>query len=108
MSAPRQSQPLSAVAWNNVPTGVGGGQSGANNSAVLRAYSCPFVSAFGSVNGACTMTLMYSTDGANWYNGPSTTLAGAGMFHLDTTSGAEFFALQSSANVTATAVISAK
>ncbi|SRR5579883_2430563 len=95
-------QPLSAVIWNNVATGTG--VSGVS----LRAWNRPFVSVFGNVSGACTIYLLYSQDGVTFYQGASTVLAGAGNFNFNVTTGAEFLALQSSANVTATAIISVK
>jgi hypothetical protein len=99
---PRFIHPQAAVVWSAATTGSAG------NSNTLQAWDCPFVSAFGHVSGATTVTLMYSFDGTTFYAGPSTTLAGASDFHIDATTGAEYLALQSSSSVTATAVISAK
>jgi hypothetical protein len=94
-------QPLSTVIWAAASTGT----SVSTNS--LRKWSLPFVSVAGHVSGAATVTLMYSVDGVTFYAGPSTTLSGASDFSIDATCGFEFVALKSSANVTATAVISA-
>lgn len=99
---PRYTQPLTATPWNNVATGVN------TPSASLRLYNCIFVSAFGNVSAATTITLALSSDGQNWYAGPNVVLAGAGNFSINAEVGAEYVALQSSANVTATGIISAK
>ena len=96
------SQPLSAVAWNDVATGV------ATNSGVLDSHNSPFVSAFGHVSGATTITLMVSRDGSNFYAGSTVVLSGAADFCLNAEIGAEYVCLQSSADVTATAYLSAK
>lgn len=91
-----------AVVWSAAATGAGG----TSSSFDARLY--PFVSAFGSCNGATTVTLQYSHDNATYYDGPTQALSGAGDFRLDAISGAPFHRLKSSANVTATAVIAGK
>jgi hypothetical protein len=104
MSHPRHVAPLGthANAWSNASTGAGG------TSAVLDTYSSPFVSAFGNSSGAATFTLQYSQDGTNFYDGPTQVLAGSGNFRIDATCAARFVRLKSSADVTATATLSAK
>lgn len=71
-------------------------------------WNCPFVSAFGNSSGAATLTLQYSMDGTNYYDGPAQTLSGSGNFRIDATTGARFVRLKSSASVTLTATICAK
>lgn len=101
-TSPRFVAPLYAEVWANGSTGA------ATNSATCNTYSSPFVTAFGNVSAATTITLMLSADGTNWYAGPTVVLTGAGNFYLNATVGAQYVALQSSNSVTATAVISAK
>lgn len=94
---------IHANAWNNVLTGVN------TNSKVIDTWSCPFVDAFGHVDGATTLTLMLSQDSTSFYAGPTITLGGASDFVFDpATIAARYIALQSTANVTATATITAK
>lgn len=100
----RQISPLGthANAWDAAATGAGG------VSAALDTWSCPFVSAFGNASGASTITVQYSQDGSNYYDGPAQVLSGAGNFRIDATCGARYVRLKSSANVTVTATLSAK
>ena len=91
-----------ANAWNAATTGVGG------VSASLAVGDFPFVSAYGNANAATTITLQYSADNTNFYDGPNVVLAGAGDFRIDAQTGAEYVRLKSSASVTATASIEAK
>lgn len=88
-------------AWNNAVTASGA-------SSVVDTFSCPFVTAFGTSDGAVTITLQYSQDGTNFYSGPTQVLAGAGDFAISATPGARFCRLKSSAAVTVTATIAAK
>lgn len=106
----RQVPPLGSQGnvWNGVSTGVG------TPGNPINLYDCPFLSAFGNVSGACTITLMISADGTNWYSsGLTATTAGSGNFTINGTVGAvivgaQYATMQSSANVTATATIQAK
>jgi hypothetical protein len=89
-------------AWNAASVGSNG------TSGVEDTWSCPFVSAFGNANAATTLTLEYSMDGSTFYAGPSTTLSGAGDFHIDATTAARYLRLLSSAAATITATLAAK
>lgn len=93
---------VQANAWSNATTGAN------TNSNSLDIWGNPFVSAFGHVSGATTITLMYSQDNTNWYAGPTVVLAGAADFKIDATTGARYVALQSTNSVTATATLTAK
>lgn len=90
-------------AWNAAATGAGG------NSNAVQVYDSPWVSVFGHVDGATTLTVCYSHDGVTWYaSGNKATTTGAGDFSIDFTTAAQWIRLQSSANVTATATVAAK
>ncbi len=90
-------------AWNAASTGAGG------VSNTLDTQNAPFVTAFGNVSGACTITVQVSQDGETFYDTQlAQVLAGAGNFCILGTIGARFIRLKSSADVTATATISAK
>jgi hypothetical protein len=88
--------------WANVATGIGG------FSSDLAISSSSQISAFGNLSGAATITVQYSADGVNYYDGPTQVLAGAGDFRIDTFASCAHVRLKSSANVTATAWIAAK
>lgn len=96
----------------NVWAGVATGVNTPGNAVFLG--SCRFLSVFGSVSGACTITLMISADGVTWYSsGLTASPAGAGTFVINGTVGAvmvgaQYATLQSSANVVATGTIQAK
>lgn len=94
--------PIVSVQWSGASVGING------QSAGVQIFNAKWVSIFGNVSAATTITVMYSADGANWYGGQSTTLGGAGNFHFDLVCGAEWIALQSSAAATITAIVSAK
>jgi hypothetical protein len=104
MSAGRNVAPIGVHgnAWSAAAVGSNG------TSAVLDTWSCPYVSAFGNAGAATTLTLQYSMDGANFFNGPSTTLAGASDFHVDATAAARYVRLLSSAAAAITATLAAK
>ncbi len=104
MSSGRNVSPIGVQgnAWSAAAVGANG------TSAVVDAWSCPYVSAFGNAGAATTLTLQYSLDGTNFYAGPSVTLAGAGDFHIDATTAARYLRLLSSAAATITATIAAK
>lgn len=69
----------------------------------------PWLTAFGSVGGACTLTLYYSNDGVTWYASQNKqVLAGAGGFAIDATTGAAYVGIVTSAEVAITAYLSAK
>ena len=102
MSDMQRGFPLQSLVWSAATTGANG------QSSALDTGLCPFVSAFGNVSGATTITLMLSRDNVNWYAGPTVVVAGAGNFFLSAEVGAQFVALQSTNSVTATAVVSAK
>lgn len=89
-------------AWNAVLTTIGG----TSNS--VKVWNCPFVSCFGNSDGAATITVQYSQDGENFYDGATQVLSGSGNFRIDVTTGALFVRLKSSAAVTITATIAAK
>lgn len=91
-----------ANAWNAAVTGVNG------TSTALQIGAAMFVSAFGNASAATTITLQYSQDGTNYYDGPTQVLGGAGNFRIDATMGCEYARLKSSASVTATATLAAK
>lgn len=102
----RQVPPLGSPgnAWSGgAATGVNG------NSSAVQVYDCPWVSAFGHVDGATTITVFYSHDGANFYaSANKVTTSGAADFAIDFTTAAQWIQLQSSANVHATATIAGK
>ena len=101
----QKAQPLGSQgnAWNGVATGTN------TNSTAIYVGSCAWVSAFGHVSGAATITVYYSFDNTNWYASTNkVTTAGAADFALDFTTAAPYIALQSSAGVTATATICGK
>jgi hypothetical protein len=104
MSIGRNIPPIGGQAnvWSAATTGA------ATTSPSVNTYNSPFVSAFGNVSGATTITLMLSADNVNFYAGPTVVLSGAGNFYIDATVGAQYVALQSSNSVTATATIQAK
>jgi hypothetical protein len=58
------------------------------------------VTLMGTVNGACTITLMYSNDGANFREGPSVAMPGAGNYVIDAQPGVPWLAVQTDVNVT--------
>jgi hypothetical protein len=93
-----------ANAWSGpAATGV----NGTSNS--LKVSNCAFVSAYGHVDNATTLTLQVSADGTNFYDTGSTqTLGAAGDFCINATIGASYVRLKSSNNVNATATITAK
>lgn len=91
-----------ANAWNAAAVAING------LSAVIDVGQTPFVSAFGNVSAATTITLQYSQDGTNFYDGPNQVLSAAGDFRIDVTTGAARARLKSSAAVTATATIAGK
>lgn len=69
----------------------------------------PWLSAFGSAAGACTITVYYSNDGETYYASQNKqVLSGAGPFAIDLTTGAAYVGLATSALVAITAIISAK
>ena len=88
-------------AWNAVATGVNG------VSTALESVGRPHKSAFGNVSAATTVTLQFSMNGTNFYDGPQVTTVDAADFVFNVTSGAAYIRLKSSANVTATATLSA-
>lgn len=94
---------VQANAWAAVLTGAN-----TNSPGFLDTFSSPFVSAFGHVSGATTITLMYSHDNTNWYAGPTIVIAGASDFFLNATSAARYACLQSTNNITSTATLAAK
>jgi hypothetical protein len=100
----RHAPPLGvhANAWSAAATGVNG------TSTAFDSWSLSTVSAFGNVSGATTVTLQYSADGTNYYDGPTQVLAGAGDFRIDAFAACRYVRLKSSNNVTATGTIQAK
>lgn len=89
--------------WANVATGAGG------FSGSCDLQWSPFVSVFGHVSGATTITVQVSQDGTTWYDSQSTqVLAGAADFCIHATIGARYVRLKSSANITATATLAGK
>lgn len=101
----RNFEPIGSHAniWNAAATGAG-----TTSTNTLRTFDAPFVSVFGHVSGATTITLMLSADGVNFYAGPTVSPSGAGDFFINATVGAQYLALQSSNNITATGSIQAK
>lgn len=91
-----------ANAWSAATTGANG------TSTSLDTGGYPFVSAFGNSSGATTITVQYSQDDTNYYDGATQVLGGAGNFRIDVTCAARFVRLKSSNSVTATATIAAK
>lgn len=103
MAEGRLTPPIAGVVWAGVSTGSNTPSSG------VWVADAPFCSAFGHVSGACTVTVMYSNDNTTFYASQNKqVLAGASDFAIDFTPGAQYIALQSTANVTATGIISAK
>ena len=93
-----------ANVWNAASTGVN--TTSTNN---VNTYNSPFITAFGTVNGATTITVMVSQNGTTFYKSQSTqVLGGSGDFCINLTCAAQYVALQSTADVTATATIVAK
>jgi hypothetical protein len=99
----RGTLPATATIWNSESTGAG-----TTSTKNLQISNSAYVSCFGHVNNATTITVMASADGQNWYAGPSQTLGGASDFCIHATVGCGWIALQSSSNVTATAIASCK
>jgi hypothetical protein len=91
-----------ANAWDAAAVGVGG------VSAAVDAQYAGTVSAFGNVSAATTITVQYSQNNADFYDGAIVVLAGAGTFALDVRPGARYLRLKSSAAVTVTATIAGK
>lgn len=91
-----------ANAWNAVAVGVGG------TSAEIDVQHAAFISAFGNASAATTITLQYSQDKTNWYDGPNQVLSAAGDFRIDATTGARYVRLKSSAAATITGTIAGK
>lgn len=87
--------------WNNAATGAGG------VSGALDTLNLPFVSVFGTTSGASSLIVQLSQDGTNYYDSEFT-ISANGNFGNHLTSAARFVRLKSTANVTATATISAK
>jgi hypothetical protein len=99
----RNVSPVSATIWNSESTGAN-----TTSAKSLQIANSAYVSCFGHVNNATTITAMVSADGLNWYGGPSQTLGSASDFCIHFAAGCGWVALQSSSNVTATAIVSAK
>lgn len=91
-----------ANAWDAASVDIAG------TSTSLDTWSCPFVSAFGNSSAAATITLQYSHDDTNFYDGPTQVLSGAGNFRIDATCAARYVRLKASAAATITATLSAK
>lgn len=91
-----------ANAWNAAAVGAAG------TSAAVDVSRTPFVSAFGNASAATTVTLQYSMDGVNFYDGPAQTLGAAGNFRIDATCAAAWVRLKSSAAATITGTIAGK
>ena len=83
---------------------------GANGtSASVDCQYSPFVTAFGNVSANTTITMQFSQDNANFYDGPTTKVTGApANFWISETVGARYVRLKSSAAATITATIAAK
>jgi hypothetical protein len=78
-------------------------------SAVIDTKNHAVVSVFGNASGATDVTVQYSQDGVNFYKGDVVSLAAAGDFKLDLTTGARYIRLKSSAlTVTVTATVAGK
>jgi hypothetical protein len=103
MSEMQRGFPLQKTIWAAAATGAN-----TTSTAFLDAGLCPFVSVIGTVSGATTITAMLSIDGVTFYAGPTQVLAGSGGFTFNFTTGAQYIALQSTNNVTATAIATAK
>lgn len=86
--------------WNATAAGAG-----ASSPNTIDTHARPYVTAFGSADGATTITLEISQNGTDFYDGPNQVLAGAGEFHISVTSAARFFRLKSSGAATITATI---
>ncbi len=91
-----------ANAWSAAAVGIDG------TSTALDAQYTPFVSAFGNASAATTITLQYSQNGVNYYDGPNQALGAAGDFRIDATVGARYARLKSSAAATITATLAGK
>jgi len=77
-------------------------------SNIIEVWSCPYVSCFGHVSGATTLTMQYSIDKINFYNGPTVAPTGAADFYLDFYTAARWVRVLTSGAVTITATIAAK
>jgi len=90
-------------AWNAAAVGAGG------TSASIDTQYTPFVSIFGNADAATTITIQYSQDNANFYNGPTLAIPALGSdFASDITVGARYVRLQSSGAATITATVAGK
>lgn len=80
-----------------------------NSTSSVDMTSRPFISAFGDVSAAATITVEVSGDNTTWYDtGATQVLAGAGEFHISLTTAAPYMRLKSSAAVTLNAWIAGK
>lgn len=57
------------------------------------------VTLLGTVDAACTITLLYSIDGATWREGPSVAMPGAGNFVIDAQPGVPWLACMTDVSV---------
>lgn len=91
-----------------VATALAIGAGGSTSSADMT--SRPFISVFGDVSAAATVTVEVSGDNVTWYDTASTATiaAGGGEFHIGLTTGAPHIRLKSSAAVTLNAWIAGK
>lgn len=99
---PRSVQPTVKQVWNAAAVAAN------TPSAFLDSGGAPFVSAFGHVSAACTVSLLASDDGVTGYVVATQVLSAAGDYGITGSYGAQFFALEVSAPVTATGILSAK
>jgi hypothetical protein len=102
LAPPRNVVGAHANAWNAAAVGAGG------TSASVDCQNTPFVSAFGNASAATTITVQYSQNDVDYYDGPNQVLGGAGNFRIDATVGARYVRLKSSAAATITATIAGK
>jgi hypothetical protein len=90
-------------AWLNAAVGAGA------TSASIDTQFTPFVSIFGTADGATTITIQFSQDNVNFYNDSSFTVVGPTFnFGVNQTIGARYVRLRTSNAVTITATIAAK
>lgn len=91
-----------ANAWNAAAVAANG---------VSASIDCQFVSnitIFGNANGSTTLTIQFSQDNVNFYDGSSTVVAASSDFSVSGTFGARYIRLKSSQARTITATVAGK
>ena len=102
LALPASVVPAHANAWNAAAV-----TAGATSTAVDTGYGAN-CAIFGNVNGAATLTVQYSQDNTNYYDGPAATVTQSSDFRIDAVVGARWIRLKNSATTTITATIACK